>query len=178
MKMFPSTGDRPIYKRWWFWVGLVILVLGTAYGLRVVTWNAQYESDHAEEFARGMAAQLFDYQAKQLEKQYREDTYGGDTPEETLRMFVEALEKKDFALAAKYYVPEKQTAVLKLMTNEDGAATNGFVDAYKSGVLKGAASTDGKDYQIDVTPKGDTVSFYVQFRKNPFSNKWKITEPS
>ena len=33
-----------------------------------------------------------------------EDTYGGATPEETLRLFIEALEQKDIGLASKYFM--------------------------------------------------------------------------
>ena len=44
----------------------------------------------------------------QWEKPYREDTYGGKTPEETYDMFLAALRKGDTALASKYFVIEKQ----------------------------------------------------------------------
>lgn len=45
---------------------------------------------------------------KKLEKQYAEDPYGGETPEETLRFFIDALKKGDTDLAAKYFVLDKQ----------------------------------------------------------------------
>lgn len=45
---------------------------------------------------------------KNSEKQYAEDPYGGDTPEETLRLFIEALKTGDTELAAKYFILEKQ----------------------------------------------------------------------
>lgn len=45
---------------------------------------------------------------KNLEKQYAEDPYGGETPEETLRLFIDALKKGDTDLAAKYFVLDKQ----------------------------------------------------------------------
>lgn len=45
---------------------------------------------------------------KNLEKQYTEDPYGGETPEETLRLFIDALKKGDTDLAAKYFVFDKQ----------------------------------------------------------------------
>jgi hypothetical protein len=44
----------------------------------------------------------------QWEKPYREDTYGGKTPEETYDMFLAALSKGDTTLASKYFVIEKQ----------------------------------------------------------------------
>lgn len=63
-------------------------------------------------------AQYFQYRAspeylveksmEELERRYFEDTYGGDTPEETLRLFIDALKKGDTDLAAKYFVLDKQ----------------------------------------------------------------------
>ncbi|MCX7589835.1 MAG: hypothetical protein N2Z85_02760, partial [Patescibacteria group bacterium] len=38
------------------------------------------------------------------EKAMKEDTYGGKTPEETLKLFIDALKKEDFDLASKYFV--------------------------------------------------------------------------
>lgn len=53
-----------------------------------------------------------EYEAeKELEnlmKQYAEDSYGGDTPEETLRLFIKALKEGDTDLAAKYFILDKQ----------------------------------------------------------------------
>ncbi len=43
-----------------------------------------------------------------LRRPYKEDTYGGKTPEETWAMFLEALKKGDVELASKYFVVEKQ----------------------------------------------------------------------
>lgn len=41
-------------------------------------------------------------------KPYKDDTYGGKTPEETWTMFLDALKKGDVELASKYFVVEKQ----------------------------------------------------------------------
>lgn len=45
---------------------------------------------------------------RKLEQAYEDDPYGGDTPEETLRLFIEALKREDIELAAKYFVLDKQ----------------------------------------------------------------------
>ena len=45
---------------------------------------------------------------EQLEKAYRNDKYGGATPEETFDMFIAALEKGDIDLASRYFVFNKQ----------------------------------------------------------------------
>ncbi|OGM98989.1 MAG: hypothetical protein A2915_03440 [Candidatus Yanofskybacteria bacterium RIFCSPLOWO2_01_FULL_41_34] len=49
----------------------------------------------------------------QWEKPYREDKYGGKTPEETYDMFLDALRKGDTTLASKYFVVGKQDNWLK-----------------------------------------------------------------
>jgi len=45
------------------------------------------------------------------------DTYGGKTPQETLRMYIEAVEKGDYELASKYFVIGKQEEELKSLQN-------------------------------------------------------------
>lgn len=45
---------------------------------------------------------------KRIERMYAEDPYGGETPEETLRLFIDALKQGDTDLAAKYFVLDKQ----------------------------------------------------------------------
>jgi len=42
------------------------------------------------------------------EQSYKNDTYGGKTPEETYQMFLTALKAKDIELASKYFVLEEQ----------------------------------------------------------------------
>ena len=44
----------------------------------------------------------------QLEELYRNDKYGGKTPEKTFDMFIAALEKGDIELASKYFKLDKQ----------------------------------------------------------------------
>ena len=51
----------------------------------------------------------------QWEKPYREDTYGGKTPEETYDMFLDALRKGDTTLASKYFVVDEQEKWLKTL---------------------------------------------------------------
>ena len=50
---------------------------------------------------------------REFEKPYREDRYGGKTPEETFDLFLEALRKEDIDLASKYFELEKQERLEK-----------------------------------------------------------------
>ena len=38
---------------------------------------------------------------------YRDDVYGGKTPQETLDLFIKALEENDVELASKYFMPDE-----------------------------------------------------------------------
>lgn len=46
--------------------------------------------------------------AEEMEKVYREDKYGGKTPEETYDLFISALKAGDIELASKYFEPYAQ----------------------------------------------------------------------
>jgi len=45
---------------------------------------------------------------KEQENEYKNDIYGGETPQETLNLLISALEKGNGELASQYYVLEKQ----------------------------------------------------------------------
>lgn len=53
---------------------------------------------------------------KELERPYREDKYGGKTPEETFDLFLEALRKGDIELASKYFELENQEEWLEKLS--------------------------------------------------------------
>src|SRR3989344_1909577 len=75
--------------------GLAVLGGAVFYG---VSW---YQERQSPEYA-----QKLEYQ--KLLEAYKSDTYGGDTPEETLRLFIDALKVGDTELAAKYFVVDEQ----------------------------------------------------------------------
>lgn len=47
-------------------------------------------------------------QIEETQKPYKNDKYGGSTPEETFDLFVAALKKEDINLASKYFIVSKQ----------------------------------------------------------------------
>ena len=78
--------------------------------------RAQEAKANFEKFNAGMQA---------YEDAMRADTYGGATPEETLRMFIDALKKNDIELASKYFMLETNTQSQDYLTRkkwEDGLA--------------------------------------------------------
>ncbi|MBI2062800.1 MAG: hypothetical protein HYT61_01000 [Candidatus Yanofskybacteria bacterium] len=87
---------------WWrHWS--VVLILAILAGLVIWSmlnlgpWLRSWQDQRAAKSAQ-----------EQLEKLYRNDKYGGKTPEETFDMFIAALENDDVELASKYFVLNKQ----------------------------------------------------------------------
>ncbi|MBI4114441.1 MAG: hypothetical protein HY445_01210 [Candidatus Niyogibacteria bacterium] len=89
-------------KNWasWKFVRRFLLIIIIALALLYVT-NVYLSPDARED--REARKYIED-----LQRQYENDTYGGKTPEETLALFIDALEKGDIELASKYFVIDKQ----------------------------------------------------------------------
>lgn len=102
------------------------------------------------------------------------DTYGGKTPEETLNMYIDAVEKGDYELASKYLIEENQEKELKGLLNIK--SDQKFFQEYLSDIKK--AESDGE-------VSGDTFRmkskikegpyYFIRFIKYP-NGIWKIKE--
>ena len=168
---------RWVSRKWWFWVGVVLLLVLAVYLKGYFDWylaGAKYREINAN--AQAYIASQEKQQAA-LEAAYKNDTYGGATPEETLRLFIEALEKKDYTLASNYFVPEERAKNLEKMPQ--GVASGGLaslVAAYKQGTVKFTKFSGQNKYEADVIPLGETVGFYFRFVLNEFNKKWLISD--
>lgn len=105
-------------------------------------------------------------------RQYAEDPYGGSTPEETLKLFIDALKKGDTNLAAKYFVIDKQAE-----WQEDLAKLQekGLLDEMIRDLEKASYKTDS-DIAFFVIKSRDKIDSQLVMHKNPQNNRWKITE--
>lgn len=114
-----------------------------------------------------------------LEQPYKEDTYGGKTPEETWVMFLDALKKGDIDLASKYYDVAHQEKAKQMI--DKVKAENGLSVWIKElGTLKEEDgqqdSTDRLYYSYkyyDPEFKRNLWSTTV-FYQNPYTKVWKI----
>ena len=104
----------------------------------------------------------------------RADTYGGDTPQETLDLFIAALEKGDTDLAAKYFVVYKQEEIADEL--HAGQASGGnetqlkvLTTYQRSGSQIGA---DGYEFQFTVS--SNEPPFVARLIRDPESNIWKL----
>jgi hypothetical protein len=170
---------RPVYVRWWFWVAVFMLIIAAWQTKIYFDWKADNDSA-AWNIQNQISYQYWQYlerQSAELEEAWRSDQYGGETPEETLQLFVEALEARDFELAAKYFVPEEQDAALEENKAGEQGGNQFFVDAYRNGriVPPDGVGSSGI-YEIEVFPPGEDVAFAVRLIENEFTGKWKILE--
>ena len=108
-----------------------------------------------------------------LQKAYKDDTYGGSTPEETLELFKKALEKGDIELASKYFVIEKQKETSKdLRVGKD----NGALEIILSDLSRrdNGYSFGSNRFIFRTFDKDGKEEFNFELSLNPVSNKWKI----
>jgi hypothetical protein len=98
------------------------------------------------------------------------DTYGGKTPQETLRMYIEAVERGDYELASRYFVLGKQEKWKEeLMEIAKANKLNIYLEPLKEGLMsRGNYSADGKIFWID-NPVGIDFTLYP-------NGIWKILE--
>ena len=115
-----------------------------------------------------------------LQKPFKEDHYGGKTPEETWAMFLEARKKKDLDLATKYFFfydrDKKKADFLKgIELGRYDKATKFFVDGP---LIKDVEVSDNITayYHIpNPLPAEHIVEAYsIVFRFNEYTKIWKI----
>ncbi|MGB9848003.1 MAG: hypothetical protein ACPLKV_02260 [Minisyncoccia bacterium] len=118
---------------------------------------------------------------KGLEQYYqvfREDTYGGKTPQETLNMFIEALEKGDIDLAAKYFAMDENQSrkkwedALKIQV-EKGKLQEliNLTKQFKPSPIQSPLTTT---YEFVIMGKDGMADYIMQMELNEYSGVWKI----
>ena len=90
--------------------GIAVAALGISalFGVRYFRMQSDTEYQQMREAQKIMG---------EWERLYREDTYGGTTPQETLSLFIEALKKGDTDLAAKYFVPDEREETITYLND-------------------------------------------------------------
>lgn len=142
-------------------MGLVI-VIGTLLGILVLALPQSGETDRerAEKAAEAM------------NKEQMEDVYGGATPEETLKLFTDALKKGDTELASKYFLIEDREEQKEYL---DSVASRGNLYKIWEDIDKGKIKLDGETAYFSVSENGVEVAAMF-LGKSPYTGKWKIIE--
>lgn len=111
------------------------------------------------------------------------DTYGGKTPEETLQMFITALEKGDVDLASKYFLLEQNSNDPNYLTRkkwegqlEIAKSENriqAIIDTLREAKRDSSNQTTEDSAKFQVVTNGN-LDAYIEMRRNNYSGVWKI----
>jgi predicted negative regulator of RcsB-dependent stress response len=180
-----QTNQNPKRKYWKFVVWFLAIIVLAAGGFFV--WDkyfspeAKLNRQNAENYQK-----YLDWQAN-YEKAMKEDTYGGKTPEETLKMFIEALRKGDIELASKYFAlntNEKSEYYLTRGEWEEGlrkAKEEGKLGEIIEKIEKTSpfGYSDSynwykKAFSFESLNQEGVVEILIELGLNPYSGIWKI----
>jgi len=114
-----------------------------------------------------------------LEQPYKDDTYGGKTPEETWAMFLDALKKEDIELAIKYYAIGRieTLPVDSLYKKKQNDQLEEWVKELEGLKKSSREPLEGQaNYYYDYFDKElkQIISAPVIFYLNPYTKVWKI----
>jgi len=143
-------------------LGVIIIIILTIFGwlTRDFWWQKYQQNKVLREFTA-------------LENAYKDDTYGGATPEETLALFIDALKKGDAELASKYFVPEKREEYKKAMINWTRLGKNNDI-ANQLANVDNNKKPNSSEYQMSAVGLNNIASLIVNFRENEYTKKWLI----
>ncbi|HXF44463.1 MAG TPA: hypothetical protein VNK70_03310 [Candidatus Paceibacterota bacterium] len=161
----PQEPPKKSRKKFWVVVGaflaIIVLLFGYIFWQAFDLWLGQRRVERTAEMWRQAEEKLYQMQLA--------DTYGGKTPQETLRMYIEAVEKGDYELASKYFVIEGQEKELNSLKNSPPENTKNVLDFLKISLIsEGSFSDDGNGFVI-------RKPLLVDFVRYP-NGIWKIIE--
>ena len=150
-------------RAWKFETGFLFII-----GAALLVWGVTVYFSPEMRRARDAREYL-----EQLQADYANDTYGGATPEETLALFIAALEKGDIELASKYFLPEDREEILSdIESAEESGRMNQSIERFKD--LNLETKNEDRAFFITTDASG-LVQTQVVLDKNP-NGVWKISD--
>src|SRR3989344_3104367 len=129
--------DLPKSKFWKFALALAGVVFA---GLILLVGLSEYQFRQDKEAVRRLAEGMAEWENEEYERAMA-DTYGGTTPQETLRLYIEAVEKGDYELASKYFIESNQEK--ELVAFQKAKSSREDINKYTL-VLENAISLGGE----------------------------------
>lgn len=159
--------SRPRRSR--FWITFVAIVLLGAISLIAVdyyTWKTRQNS----------LRQIVENEQAMKQQAYEEamaDTYGGETPYETLSLYIAAVKKGDYELASKYFISRNRDAELKSLNLASKENMTTYIMEL-SRVLQNIENHEGS-YDNQKSSFAIRTPILVDFTLYP-NKTWKIVE--
>ena len=161
-----SEGWRRYTKVMGFFLGIIVLVYGGYWVWENYLNPAPGGADDIRRLEEGL---------KQMEEDQRNDTYGGKTPQETLDLFIAALEAGDVDLASKYFLLNEHREEWR--EGLEQAKAEGRIDEIVSTVRNmkpSSRDTSSKNVvEFSIIEDGATQHAAI-LMLNEFSGLWKI----
>jgi hypothetical protein len=159
--------DCMMNKKYFLMVLVLVVVVAVGWAVYYFWLGASVPQDYQQ----GMSF------IENYEKLMREDIYGGKTPEETLKLFVEALKKEDVELASKYFMLDDEGGREKWVERLNELKEKKLLVQMAEDIEKKAKPTQSS-YENDAGFKfiSDTglVIGIIDMELNKFSGLWKI----
>ena len=141
-----------------FFVALFIAVEGYSY---YDQWRGEKRVEELAQLLAKIEKEAFDKKAA--------DKIGGKTPQETLDMFIKAVESGDYELASKYFVIEKQEEELKSLQNSPKKNIENIMGMLEQTIQNEGSYSEKKDIYVIRRP---ILASFVLYP----SGNWKIEE--
>lgn len=162
-----NSSRKRRYFKYITW-GLVALFV-----LFMVFWGVRnFGDDYANRQIDRNVEQAKEEWNNYLEEKYEkieDDTYGGETPYETLEMYIDAVESGNYELASKYFTVENREDELESLNTAPKENIDRSLE-----LLKDSLKEEGS-YNLEKTSFSINNPLFVKFVKYP-SNVWKIRE--
>lgn len=167
--------DTPSKSRVFKFIIIVVLAVVFLFACAVV-WEAFFSPravgeretrKNYEQAVKGM---------KEFEDKMTADTYGGKTPQETLDMFIAALEKDDIDLAVKYFSSLNNSdleAIKSELKNKTDADINELLVILRE-LRNNQRKESGESVLFFLKNNKGEIEYSVLMIKNKFSGVWKI----
>ncbi|MFA5022949.1 MAG: hypothetical protein WC385_03265 [Candidatus Paceibacterota bacterium] len=155
-------------KKFWFWVVIILVVVV----LSVIVWQTKI----LQRINQTWQERQFLSKVENIKNTWRNDTAGGATPEETLKMFITAFKAGDLELASKYFVVDKQVEFLAKMQNwvKLGKGEE-IIKSLENSKMLGTLREDSFVAGMGEVNNDGKIIHDIEFFRNEFSKKWKIS---
>lgn len=147
-------------------LGIVIFVVAGYFALRFYFRDEEFIKKQKQD------QEIIEHYAA-LGKKIKEDTYGGETPEETLRLFIDALKAGDTDLAAKYFVVEEQEKEKKYL---EEVKRDGLIESMIGELNKTQLTLEDDMAFFTLIGKDGVVESELVMRRYEQKELWKILE--
>ena len=165
-----GSASSPRGKKYWkFVVGFFAVIIGVFILINTSFWLwEKYNMWQGQKRVQQTVEALKKFEEEDYQKAMA-DTYGGKTPQETLKMYIEAVEKGNYELASKYFIGDKQEGELRSFKNSIREDILNIISLLKQTLKsQGSFSTNKNGYII-------RKPILVNFKLYP-NGIWKIIE--